>query len=124
MAKKTTDNKATAAEQERNSQVEKTENAGQAQGAAPEPATPGTTPEGQEPEQGAGDSAPGTTPPKNEGEPLLSLEELEAEFRVASWMQAALCRQQGWEKGKRITRTEYEAALDALGHRRLGGGRR
>ncbi len=50
--------------------------------------------------------------------------ELAARFRVPQWQQAALVRFMGWAPGKRVSAQEYEAALDALLSRRMGGGRK
>lgn len=82
-----------------------------------------------------GENAPAAAPPapdasdapaapeESDAAPLFSLDALAMEFRVPSWQQAALCRQQGWEKGKLVTHAEYQRALESLGSRRQGGGR-
>ena len=55
---------------------------------------------------------------------LENMDELAARFRVPQWQQAALVRFMGWAPGKRVSAQEYEAALDALLSRRMGGGRK
>lgn len=68
----------------------------------------------------------GQTPDTSQGkaEPLFSLEELEMKHRMPGWQQSALKRLMGWASGKKVTEREYEAALDQLNNRRVGGGRR
>lgn len=70
--------------------------------------------------------AQGETPPAppETTEPLFSLEEMEMKHRVPGWQHSALKRLMGWASGKMVTGAEYEAALDQLNNRRVGGGRR
>ena len=55
---------------------------------------------------------------------LLSLSALAARHRVPSWQQAALCRYMGWADGKMLTDEAYQAALNSLAQRHMGGGRK
>ena len=55
---------------------------------------------------------------------LESLSVLADRHRVVGWQQAAILRYMGWEDDKRVSDTEYRAALDHLKSRRIGGGRR
>lgn len=109
-----------AAQEPQGSQDEKKQ---EAQSQAQEEQTPSA---GQKPQESA--PADADAGQKEQGEAqeapeLLSLEELEMEFRVPSWQQAALIRNMGWASGKKVTRAEYESAMEALSGRRLGGGR-
>jgi hypothetical protein len=52
---------------------------------------------------------------------LYSLEELADAKRVPGWQIAALHKMMSWEPGKRVSETEYTAALVRLKNRRLGG---
>ena len=52
---------------------------------------------------------------------LFSLEELAEAKRVPGWQSAALHKLMGWEPGKRVSETEYAAALARLKSRRIGG---
>lgn len=52
------------------------------------------------------------------------LDALATTHRVPGWQAAALSRLMGWEEGKMVTDSEYRAALDLLGNRKQGGGRR
>lgn len=54
---------------------------------------------------------------------LFNLSELASKRRIPGWQQAALLRLMNWQKDKLVTEAEYDAALKALGQRRLGGGR-
>ena len=67
----------------------------------------------------------GATPlvTQDENGGLTSLDELALRFRTPSWMQSALLRLMGWEKGKMVTEDEYGRAVDRLPGRKLGGGR-
>ena len=49
---------------------------------------------------------------------------LAARHRVPSWQQAALCRYMGWADGKMLTEEAYQAALNSLAQRHMGGGRK
>lgn len=59
-----------------------------------------------------------------EASDLLSLSALAARHRVPSWQQAALCRYMGWADGKMLTDEAYQAALNSLAQRHMGGGRK
>lgn len=72
-----------------------------------------------DPEEDVADAAPEGTGPK-----LESLSVLADRHRVVGWQQAAILRYMGWEDDKRVSDTEYRAALDHLKSRRIGGGRR
>lgn len=67
----------------------------------------------------------GTTPlvTQDENGTLTSLDELALRFRTPSWMQGALLRLRGWEKGKMVTEDEYGQAFERLSGRKMGGGR-
>lgn len=62
--------------------------------------------------------------PTREASDLLSLSALAARHRVPSWQQAALCRYMGWADGKMLTDEAYQAALNSLAQRHMGGGRK
>lgn len=62
--------------------------------------------------------------PAQEAAELLSLSVLAARHRVPSWQQAALCRYMGWADGKMLTEEAYQAALNSLAQRHMGGGRK
>ena len=62
--------------------------------------------------------------PAQEAAELLSLSALAARRRVPSWQQAALCRYMGWADGKMLTEEAYQAALNSLAQRHMGGGRK
>ena len=62
--------------------------------------------------------------PTREASDLLSLSALAARHRVPSWQQAALCRYMGWADGKMRTQEAYQAALNSLAQRHMGGGRK
>ena len=62
-------------------------------------------------------------PQDGEDEALAGLEELQMQFRTPGWQHAALTRYQGWEPGKKVTKTEYAKALKAISNRPQGGGR-
>lgn len=66
-------------------------------------------------------STPPVTQDENGG--LTSLDELALRFRTPSWMQGALLRLMGWEKGKMVTEDEYGQAVERLSGRKMGGGR-
>lgn len=66
-------------------------------------------------------AAPLVTQDENGG--LTSLDELALRFRTPSWMQGALLRLMGWEKGKMVTEGEYGQAVERLSGRKMGGGR-
>lgn len=55
--------------------------------------------------------------------PLASLDAHAVKRRVSAWQHAALLRAMGWVEGKMVTDAEYDAALNTLKHRRMGGGR-
>lgn len=84
-------------------------------------------PEDTKPEAGQDGNAPGGNKPetapedKELGPELLSIDELAGKYRLASWKSAALNRMKGWEPGKRVSETEYKAALAQLANRRIGG---
>ena len=84
--------------------------------------TPETTP--AQPQTAEEETATPATPVAEEEEKLFSLDELEQRHRVPGWQQAALMRLMGWQRGKMLTEAEYEAGLDQLNNRRVGGGRR
>ena len=67
----------------------------------------------------------GATPlvTQDENGGLTSLDELALRFRTPSWMQGALLRLMGWEKGKMVTEGEYGQADERLSGRKMGGGR-
>ena len=75
--------------------------------ASVEPESPAPAPE---------EAAPAATPAS-----LYSLEELASVRRIPGWQAAALHKLMGWEPGKRVSETEYVAALARLKNRRLGG---
>lgn len=51
---------------------------------------------------------------------LYSVAELDAMYRIPGWQGAALRQLKGWEKDKRVGKTDYEAALERLKHRPIG----
>lgn len=98
--------------------TEELKNAGKAEAAKPEDAKPEAGQAGNAP----GDDKPETAPEnKDPGPELLSIDELAEKHRLASWKSAALNRMKGWEPCKRVSETEYNAALAQLANRRIGG---
>lgn len=90
----------------------------QAETAKPEDAKPETGQDGNAPEDGKPETAPEG---EESGPELLSIDDLAEKHRLASWESAALNRMKGWEPGKRVSATEYAAALAQLANRRIGG---
>ena len=58
------------------------------------------------------------------GPVLESLSALADLYRLSTWEQAGVMQLMGWTDDKQVTAEDYEAALDALKNRRIGGGRR
>lgn len=66
----------------------------------------------------ANGAAPAPEAPKEDG--LVSIDALAVDFRLPSWQAAALERMMQWEKGKRVSKKDYAAALEKLKKRPLG----
>lgn len=81
--------------------------------------TQDTPEEDNDPFEEDGVSVPADTDPK-----LETLSVLADRHRLATWEQAGILRLMGWADDKKVTAEEYEAALETLRRRRIGGGRR
>jgi len=55
-------------------------------------------------------------------EPTLEdVDALIAARGLRAWQGAALCRAEGWALGKMVTQADFDAALERLNTRRMGG---
>ena len=87
----------------------------------------GEAPEGDIPaqEESAAPDTPSTVnlpaTPKEVNVTLVNVDNFIRESNMPSWKGAALCRAEGWAIGIMITREEFDAAVQRLENRRMGG---
>ena len=52
---------------------------------------------------------------------LLDVDDFILEHKLPAWQGAALCRNEAWAPGKKVSKNEFTKALERLNNRPLGG---